>query len=179
MKKADLALYKRENPCYNLFCSGPVVQSVSTPACHAGGRRFESVPGRQKRGTILWMVPLFWANRGGLERLNPPLLWRGGQRVRAPLPPYGLPCSPQRVPSGSPCLLIQQNVYNHRERNTTRAHRKRGMPWFFLPFTAAPEFPSWDLRQWTFLPPGRSGKPAAWECWQSGRKRQAPLPRPR
>ena len=28
--------------------SGPVVQSVSTPACHAGGRRFESVPGRQK-----------------------------------------------------------------------------------------------------------------------------------
>ena len=25
---------------------GPVVQSVSTPACHAGGRRFESVPGR-------------------------------------------------------------------------------------------------------------------------------------
>ena len=25
---------------------GPVVQSVSTPACHAGGRQFESVPGR-------------------------------------------------------------------------------------------------------------------------------------
>ena len=35
----------RFEPC----CShqyGPVVQSVSTPACHAGGRRFESVPGR-------------------------------------------------------------------------------------------------------------------------------------
>ena len=28
-----------------LFC-GPVVQSVSTPACHAGGRRFEPVLGR-------------------------------------------------------------------------------------------------------------------------------------
>ena len=28
---------------------GPVVQSVSTPACHAGGRRFESVRGRQIR----------------------------------------------------------------------------------------------------------------------------------
>ncbi len=28
------------------FCQ-PLVQSVSTPACHAGGRRFESVPGRQ------------------------------------------------------------------------------------------------------------------------------------
>ena len=27
---------------------GLVVQSVSTPACHAGGRRFESVRGRQK-----------------------------------------------------------------------------------------------------------------------------------
>ena len=26
---------------------GLVVQSVSTPACHAGGRRFESVRGRQ------------------------------------------------------------------------------------------------------------------------------------
>ena len=27
---------------------GPVVQLVRTPACHAGGRRFESVLGRQK-----------------------------------------------------------------------------------------------------------------------------------
>ncbi len=25
---------------------GPVVQLVRTPACHAGGRRFEPVPGR-------------------------------------------------------------------------------------------------------------------------------------
>ena len=28
---------------------GPVVQLVRMPACHAGGRRFESVPGRQFR----------------------------------------------------------------------------------------------------------------------------------
>ena len=42
---------------YNLFGEfaklGPVVQSVSTPACHAGGRRFESVRGRQIENTIL------------------------------------------------------------------------------------------------------------------------------
>ena len=41
---------------------GPVVQSVSTPACHAGGRRFESVPGRQImhlwRASALHNMPL-------------------------------------------------------------------------------------------------------------------------
>ena len=41
---------------------GPVVQSVSTPACHAGGRRFESVPGRQithrSRAYALLYMPL-------------------------------------------------------------------------------------------------------------------------
>ncbi len=48
-------LYKLKYLCYNSLVrfertkqSGPVVQSVSTPACHAGGRRFESVPGRQE-----------------------------------------------------------------------------------------------------------------------------------
>ena len=45
-------LYKSTFICYNSSCSGPVVQSVSTPACHAGGRRFESVRGRQKRKAI-------------------------------------------------------------------------------------------------------------------------------
>ena len=30
-----------------------MVQSVSTPACHAGGRRFESVPGRHEKHPIL------------------------------------------------------------------------------------------------------------------------------
>ena len=43
--------YKQEvigsSPIVPTIISGPVVQSVSTPACHAGGRRFESVPGRQ------------------------------------------------------------------------------------------------------------------------------------
>ncbi len=36
----------RFEPCCSHHPFGPVVQSVSTPACHAGGRRFESVPGR-------------------------------------------------------------------------------------------------------------------------------------
>ena len=36
----------RFEPCTFHHLSGPVVQSVSTPACHAGGRQFESVPGR-------------------------------------------------------------------------------------------------------------------------------------
>ena len=36
----------RFEPCCSHQPPGPVVQSVSTPACHAGGRRFESVPGR-------------------------------------------------------------------------------------------------------------------------------------
>ena len=42
--------YKQEvtgsSPVVPTTIFGPVVQSVSTPACHAGGRRFESVPGR-------------------------------------------------------------------------------------------------------------------------------------
>ena len=42
--------YKQEvtgsSPVVPTTKSGPVVQSVSTPACHAGGRRFESVRGR-------------------------------------------------------------------------------------------------------------------------------------
>ena len=35
---------------------GPVVQSVSTPACHAGGRRFESVPGRHYCAFVAQLV---------------------------------------------------------------------------------------------------------------------------
>ena len=34
------------SPVVPTILYGPVVQSVSTPACHAGGRRFESDPGR-------------------------------------------------------------------------------------------------------------------------------------
>ena len=99
---------------------------------------------------------------------EPRCLLAGCHAARSESLPGRLACS-----SSKTCT----KTISHRERNTTRAHRKRGMPWFFLPFTAAPEFPLSDLRRWTFSPPGRSGRPAAWGCWQSGRKRQAPLPR--
>ena len=56
-------LYKQCFICYNLNCSGPVVQSVSTPACHAGGRRFESVPGRQKTTPPFWVALFLMSKR--------------------------------------------------------------------------------------------------------------------
>ena len=47
----------------NGFTCGPVVQLVRMPACHAGGRRFEPVPGRQlnifdlkRLNVILWHI---------------------------------------------------------------------------------------------------------------------------
>ena len=39
---------------FALYKCGLVVQLVRMPACHAGGRRFEPVPGRQFLHTICW-----------------------------------------------------------------------------------------------------------------------------
>ena len=50
---------------------GPVVQSVSTPACHAGGRRFESVPGRQKAHAFLHVLFLFCLATVGEDSILP------------------------------------------------------------------------------------------------------------
>ena len=36
--------------------NGPVVQLVRTPACHAGGRRFEPVPGRHLFASVAQSV---------------------------------------------------------------------------------------------------------------------------
>ena len=36
--------------------NGPVVQLVRTPACHAGGRRFEPVPGRHLSASVAQSV---------------------------------------------------------------------------------------------------------------------------
>jgi hypothetical protein len=38
------------SPLGSGFLHGPVVQLVRMPACHAGGRRFEPVPGRHYAG---------------------------------------------------------------------------------------------------------------------------------
>ena len=48
------AVRVREGPPLNLITFGPVVQMVSTPACHAGGRGFEPLPGRQKVLVIIY-----------------------------------------------------------------------------------------------------------------------------
>ena len=53
-------------PCAAVAAYGPVVQSVSTPACHAGGRRFESVPGRHEKPTFVSST-----NVGFFERSAP------------------------------------------------------------------------------------------------------------
>ena len=65
-----------------LFC-GPVVQSVSTPACHAGGRRFESVPGRHKKArfsacffVILSKPPAFSKRRQGVFSVGAASGWK-------------------------------------------------------------------------------------------------------
>ncbi len=96
-------LYKQSFFCYNLpdTSLGPVVQSVSTPACHAGGRRFESVPGRHKKEIYPEGGSLF-IQRDGCEKSklahpggyrNPcPILGQGCKRVllRCPVKSSGL-----------------------------------------------------------------------------------------
>ena len=64
--KCELVLDKIRFFLYNQPCSeehGPVVQSVSTPACHAGGRRFESVRGRQIKSAILLDSGFYFCSR--------------------------------------------------------------------------------------------------------------------
>ncbi len=54
---------------------GPVVQSVRMPACHAGGRGFESLPGRQ-RASVAQSVEQWTENPrvgGSIRPWAPPL----------------------------------------------------------------------------------------------------------
>ena len=80
---------------------GLVVQSVSTPACHAGGRRFESVRGRHKRSHPFGWLLFCYLDKDSKIKCSCPvgsglfparreqhlnfLLWRKCKRVRARL----------------------------------------------------------------------------------------------
>ena len=44
------------------WINGPVVQLVRTPACHAGGRRFEPVPGRHLYASVAQSVEQWTEN---------------------------------------------------------------------------------------------------------------------
>ena len=97
-----LGLYKPHFFCYNPNRStqyGPVVQSVSTPACHAGGRRFESVRGRQNKDNTAKLAVLFlFSGPNGLERpvqANSPVNCLPGRGFSAE----------KRVRSGSPIII--------------------------------------------------------------------------
>ena len=63
--------------------SGPVVQSVSTPACHAGGRRFESVPGRHNASVESLRSPQYASVAQSVEQ------WTENPRVVGSIPTGG------------------------------------------------------------------------------------------
>ncbi len=62
---------------------GPVVQSVSTPACHAGGRRFESVPGRHIMMSRAFCSALYASVAQSVEQ------WTENPRVVGSIPTGG------------------------------------------------------------------------------------------
>ena len=60
------------------------MQSVSTPACHAGGRRFESVRGRQIKTPPIRVVFLFSETYGLERRLLATVRWTVATAVAFP-----------------------------------------------------------------------------------------------
>ena len=62
---------------------GPVVQSVSTPACHAGGRRFESVRGRHNASVESESSPQYASVAQSVEQ------WTENPRVVGSIPTGG------------------------------------------------------------------------------------------
>ena len=91
----------RFEPC----CShqfGPVVQSVSTPACHAGGRRFESVPGRHLLITHLWCVgeEVFSSYASVAQSVEQ---WTENPRVVGSIPTGGTRCGCSSSGRAPPC----------------------------------------------------------------------------
>ena len=121
-----LGLYKSKFICYNPSCSGLVVQSVSTPACHAGGRRFESVRGRQKRNAIhLDGVFFFCRAKDGLEKSNAICLWHIAHR-RLDGDDSAIFCTAENVnESVRDCILRSLRNRSLQSRNESESVRGR------------------------------------------------------
>ena len=62
---------------------GPVVQLVRTPACHAGGRRFESVLGRHNVRRRRYSAPVYASVAQSVEQ------WTENPRVVGSIPTGG------------------------------------------------------------------------------------------
>ena len=86
------------SPVVPTIQSGPVVQSVSTPACHAGGRRFESVRGRHIMH--LWRAlssPQYASVAQSVEQ------WTENPRVVGSIPTGGTRCGCSSSGRAPPC----------------------------------------------------------------------------
>ena len=76
---------------------GPVVQSVSTPACHAGGRRFESVRGRHKASVESSALHKYASVAQSVEQ------WTENPRVVGSIPTGGTRCGCSSSGRAPPC----------------------------------------------------------------------------
>ena len=87
----------RFEPCCSHHSNGPVVQSVSTPACHAGGRRFESVPGRHLQFNCGVSSPQYASVAQLVEQ------WTENPRVVGSTPTGGTICGCSSSGRAPPC----------------------------------------------------------------------------
>ena len=87
----------RFEPCCSHQLSGPVVQSVSTPACHAGGRRFESVPGRHIKLSRALCSAQYASVAQSVEQ------WTENPRVVGSIPTGGTRCGCSSSGRAPPC----------------------------------------------------------------------------
>ena len=127
---------------------GPVVQSVSTPACHAGGRRFESVPGRQKkkRDHKISLLFLFETRTDSNHQIQQSggLLFAGGSTTATPLFHESVPGRQKRREIERSLFFFMYQGTDSNHLNTTvrwpcvsPAARRRRLLYFTNPFRVA------------------------------------------